>query len=129
MGFTYHGSFDGSEPIMQEFVVAADNTIAVGTLCILASGLAAVATTDSAAFVGVAVSAGGAGDTVSVIINPHAIYSVEDNNARLAGATLDIATGARGVAASSNVDLVVTQGSSATQPTLVSIAAGEHYLT
>lgn len=127
--FRWDGSIDGSEPIVQQFVVAADNTITEGTICAISSGLAAVAATNATSMAGVAVSGGGAGDVIGVIINPGAIYAVADANVRLAGATLDLATGAKGVAASSNADLRVVSGSSATQPTRVIINAGEHYLT
>lgn len=68
--------------------------------------------------------AGGADGATSIkaIVNPDAVYAVDDANARLAGATLDIAAGGMGVAASVNADLLVVAPSSAAERTLVRIA-------
>jgi len=67
--------------------------------------------------------------TYKVITDWDAVYEVYDANARVIGATLDIAgtTGAMTVAASSNVDLLVVADSTASEPTLVMIAHGEHW--
>ena len=64
-----------------------------------------------------------------VITDPDAVYSTYDQNARVAGATLDIAgtTGQMTLATSSNVDLLVVATSTATERTLVKIAHGESW--
>ena len=128
MGFEFVGTIDGSQPIILKMPVAAGNTVAVGTMVSTASGAVAVSVTNDTAIMGVAISAGGAEETVAVIMNPNAIYKVTDANARVAGAALDLATGARGVASATNTDLRVYANSSATQETFVVIATGEHYL-
>jgi hypothetical protein len=53
----------------------------------------------------------------------------DDNNARIAGATLDItgATGAQGVTTSSGKEFVVVAGVGATEETLVRINMGKHH--
>jgi len=68
-------------------------------------------------------------DVIEVIIDDDAIYAFFDANARLVGATLDLAglTGAITLAATSNVDVMVVATSDATQETLVTIAHGEHW--
>ena len=67
------------------------------------------------------------GLTVKAIINPGAIYGVEDANVRVAGATLDLASGGLGVAATSNADFIVVADSAADEPTLV-MFNNTHYL-
>jgi hypothetical protein len=64
--------------------------------------------------------------TVDVIINPNAIYSVVDANARSVGDTLDIAAGGMGVASSSNADLLVVRDSTEDELTLVTFN-GTHF--
>jgi hypothetical protein len=63
-----------------------------------------------------------------VITDEDAVYAVTDANARLKGATLDIAgaTGAQTVATSSNKEFVVVAPSSATEETLVKFNVGKH---
>lgn len=128
MGFEFMGSLDGSDPIIMEFEVNTANTVAVGTMVSITSGKVAVSATDDSAIAGVAVSGGTAGDMVGVIINPNAVYAVPDANARSAGASLDLATGARGLAAASNNDVVVYANSTAGEKTRVVIASGSHFL-
>jgi hypothetical protein len=130
-GFDYAYTIGGGEPNIQTFIVKDEAVITQGALCNLESGEADLGATNDAAFIGVALEAvdnTADGLTVRCIINPDAVYSVVDANARVAGATLDIATGAAGVAATSNADLIVIANSSASERTLVMIAPGEHYL-
>jgi hypothetical protein len=128
MGFKWYGGLNSGEPVIRKFRVKSGETIVEGMLCSLDTGEIDMAATNDSASGGVAVEGAAAGEWVHVITNPDAIYSVVDANARVAGATLDIATGAMGVAASSSVDFVVVAPSAATEPTLVVIASGEHYL-
>lgn len=128
-GFTWYGSLDGSEPIIQSFVVANDEVLSRGELVNLESGELDAGATGDTALVGIATEAvDNADDGLSckVIVNPNAIYAVEDANARVAGATLDIAAGGMGVAASSNADLLVVADSADDEPTLVTFN-GTHF--
>lgn len=131
MAFEWAYSLDGSDPIIQEFVVKASAVISYGELCNLESGEADAGATNDTAFIGAAVEDVDNtvdGHTVRVIVNRYAVYKVADANAREAGDTLDIASGALTVASSSNVDLRVVKKSSATEPTYVIIAPGEAWL-
>jgi hypothetical protein len=131
MPFEWAYSLDGSDPIIQEFVVKASAVISLGELCNLESNEADAGATNDAAFIGIAtedVDNTVDGHTVHCIVNRYAVYKCADANARLVGDTLDIATGAQGVAASSNVDLRIVKSSTATEPTYVMIAPGEHWL-
>lgn len=130
-GFDFAYLLGGGEPNIQEFVVKASEIISEGEMCSLDTGEIDAAATNDADFVGVALESVDNtvdGHTIRVIINPDAVYSVVDNNARVAGALLDLASGGMGVAADSNHDLIVIAPSSATERTLVMFAPGEHYL-
>lgn len=65
---------------------------------------------------------------IRVIVDADAVYGVYDANARLKGATLDIAgaTGAQTVATSSGKEFVVYAESTALQETLVRFNIGKH---
>ncbi len=115
-GFHFAYRLSGGDPTIQE-ILAKDT---------------ATYTRDSAALVGAVVetvSATASTTMVKVIVDADAVYAVHDANARVIGATLDIAggTGAMTVATSSNVDLMVMQTSTADEPTYVMIAHGEHF--
>lgn len=127
-GFTWAGSIDGSEPIIREFPIQNADTVSRGMIVNLESGEADPGATNDAAFLGIAladVDNTNDGLSVRVITNPGAIYSVVDANVRLAGATLDLATGGMGLAASSNADFKVWANSAADEPTLV-VFNGNH---
>lgn len=128
-GFTWCGSLDGSEPIIQKFPVKNAVVITAGEMLNLESGEADSAATNDTALIGAAVEDvdnTADGLYVHAIINPGAIYEVTDANARVAGAALDLASGAMGVTTDSNHDLLVTEASSATQPTRVTFN-GKHF--
>lgn len=121
-GFRWAGSMDGSEPIIRRFTVKAAAVLSRNEMVNLESGEVDAGATNDAAFLGVAtedVDNTADGLTVAVITNPMAIYAVEDANARVAGATLDLAAGGMGVAATSNADFKVWADSAADEPTLV----------
>jgi hypothetical protein len=129
-GFTWAGSVDGSEPIIQKFVVANDEVFSKGEMLNLESGEADAGASDDEAFIGVAthdVDNADDGEYVYAIMNPGAIYAVVDANARAAGATLDLASGGMGVTTSSNADFIVVADSAADEPTLVTFN-NTHYL-
>ena len=66
---------------------------------------------------------------VIVVTSMDAVYSVVDANARGVGDTLDIAgtTGGQTLAATSNVNFIIVQNSTATEETQVMIAPSSHY--
>lgn len=130
VGFTFQGTqVDAkAEPLIRRIPVKDEAIIPAGALVNLETGEADLAVTDDSGLLGVAVETvdnTDDGEYIHVICNSMAIYSVSDANARLMGATLDIATGALGVAASSNADLIVVEPSSATEPTKVMLKRGE----
>lgn len=135
MGFQFAYRMAGSAPTIITLPVKAGAVISMGELVNIESGEADGAATADAALCGIALHAAdnssGAGGAINVdvIIDPDAVYAVDDANARLAGATLDIASGGLGVTTTSNADLVVVAPSAATEQTLVRIVRAQHYLT
>ena len=112
----------GTAPTIQNIVVADAEVLSAGELVNLESGeLDAAATADTALVGAMVQDVNNADDGLSghVITDQDAVYSVEDNNARVIGATLDIAAGGMGVTTSSNADLIVVRTSTATERTLV----------
>lgn len=121
-GFRWAGSKDGSEPIIRQFTVKDAVVLSRGEMVNLESGEVDAGATNDTAFLGVATSDVDNTDdglTVKVITNPGAIYAVDDANARVAGATLDLASGGMGVTTTSNADFKVWADSAADEPTLV----------
>lgn len=131
-GFTFRYRLSGGAPTIQK-IVAADTSFKKGDLVNLESGQADLAVTSDANLMGavIATYAGLTAGTslVEVITDGDAVYGVTDANARAIGATLDIAgaTGAQGVAASSNKEFVVVADSTAAQETLVRVNADAHW--
>lgn len=131
MAFEWAYSLDGSDPIIQTFTVADTVVLSEGEMVNLESGEVDAGATNDTAFVGIAVSDvdnTDDGETVRCIVNRYAVYKVTDANARTVGATLDLASGGLGVAASSNADFVVVRSSTADEPTYVMITVGNHWL-
>lgn len=127
-GFRWAGSIDGSEPIIRTFTVKASEVISFGEVVVLDTGEAAAGATNSDAFLGVAAESVDNtvdGHTVDVIVNPGAIWAVDDANVRVVGVTLDLASGGMGVTTTSNADFKVWADSAADEPTLV-IWTGHH---
>lgn len=136
-GFHFAYTMSGGPPRIID-IISADTALAVGDLVNCESGNADLAATNDGALIGAVVGTAdpdaditalnGTSDKVRVISNRDAVYMVTDANARLLGATLDIAgtTGAQTLAASSNVDVVVVETSTASEPTAVMVAPGEH---
>lgn len=123
-GFKWVGSLDGSEPIIVSYPVVDTVILSRGEMVNLESGEVDAGATADTALLGIALADVDNTDDglyVKVIVNPWAIYEVEDNNARLAGATLDLATGGMGVASSSNIELKVVANSADDEPTRVMI--------
>ena len=129
-GFKWAGSYDGSEPIKVKFVIADTVVVTKGMLLNLETGEADKGASNDEAFIGVAthdIDNTADGESVEAIINPGAIYAVDDANARLAGATLDLGSDAKSVTTTSNADLIVYADSTASEPTLVCFN-NTHYL-
>lgn len=132
-GFTFRYRLSGGAPTIQVLKSKDTETLTKGDLLNMETGEVDLAATNDTAFVGVCLDTGARVDSttdVYCITDKDAVYGTTDANARLQGATLDIAgaTGAMTVAASNNVDLIVVAPSSATQETLVKFATGEHWL-
>lgn len=128
--FIFSHRLSGQAPTIQDVTIADTVVLSRGELCNLESGELTTAVTADTALVGATVEAvdnTADGLKCKVITDPDAVYSIVDANARLMGATLDIDTGALGVAASSNADLIVVKTCTADEPTLVTFA-GSHYL-
>lgn len=130
-GFHFAYRLSGGAPTIQDLLFQGTETLTRGDLVTLDTGEVDLAVTNDSALLGAVIETLSGTDSttrIRVITDPDAVYAVYDANARLAGATLDIAgtTGAMTVAASSNVDLMVVAESSASEPTLVMIAHGEH---
>lgn len=131
-GFHFAYRLGGGDPTIMEILAADTATYYKGDLVNLESGELDPAATDDSALVGAVYETVSATDSttyVKVITDADAVYAVYDANARLVGATLDLAgsAGAYTVGASSNVDLRVVANSTASEPTLVMIAHGEHW--
>jgi len=131
-GFTFRYRLSGGAPTIQDLLCKDTETLTAGDLANLETGeIDLLATADTNALGAILETAAGTDSTTrfKVITDPDAVYGVEDDNARLKGATLDVAgaTGAQTVATSSNKNFVVVAPSSATEETLVRFNVGKHH--
>lgn len=131
-GFTFRYRLSGGAPTIQDLTFKDTETLTAGDLVNLETGEIDLAATADANLVGVVLETQAGVDSTTkakVITDADAVYGVTDANARVIGATLDIAgaTGAQAVAASTNKEFVVVADSSATEETLVRINIGKHY--
>lgn len=132
-GFQWRYNLGGHPTPTVQVVKAKDTeTLTAGDLLNLETGEVDLAATGDTNLLGVCLATYAAVDSttdIRFIVNPDAVYGIVDNNARVMGATLDIAgaTGAQGVAASSNKEFVVVAPSTATEETLVRINVGKHF--
>ena len=130
-GFQFRHRMNGGNKTVLDLLVAATATLTKGDILTLSTGEVALGATNDAAFLGIALeTVAGVNSTtrIEVIADADAVYGIYDANARLVGATLDIAgtTGLMTVASSSNADLTVVAESTATEETLVMFTNGEH---
>lgn len=128
-GFVWVYNLSGGAPTIRTVTVKAAEVISKGELCSMDTGELDAAVSNDSTLLGAAVEACDNTDdglTCRVITNPDAVYEVTDANARNVGATLDIASGGLTVEASSDVDLIVVENSTATEPTRVRIVPEEH---
>lgn len=131
-GFKFRYRDNGGPPTLQPIVFKDTETITKGDTVNLETGQADLGATADVNFAGVAVETKAGTTAVTKLLvctDPDAVYGVTDANARVIGATLDVAgaTGAQGVATSSNKEFVVVADSSATEETLVRFNVGKHY--
>lgn len=131
-GFTFRERPSGAAPTIKNLTFKDTETISAGDMVNLETGEVDLGATADTNLLGVALHTVAGVDSTSkirCIVDADAVYSVTDNNARVIGATLDLAgaTGAQGVAASSNKEFVVVADSSATEPTLVRFNVGRHH--
>ena len=132
-GFTFAYRLSGGAPTIQDWLFKDTETLTKGDIVNLETGEVDLGATNDTDFVGAVLETLSGTDSttrINVITDNDAVYSVTDASARLPGATLDIAgtTGAMTIASSSNADFIVVAESTATEPTLVRIQHGEHWL-
>lgn len=130
-GFRYKYRMNGGNPTIMDLLYKDTETLSVGDIVNLESGEIDLAATGDTALLGVVLETQAGTDSTTrakVIVDGDAVYEVYDANARLKGATLDIAgtTGAQTIASSSNKEFVVHAESTATEPTLVRFNVGVH---
>ncbi len=131
-GFKYRGRRCGQPPTIQHIVFKDSETLSAGDMLNLETGQVDLGATADTNFLGVCLNtqAGTTAVTLAqVIVDEDAIYGVYDANARVKGATLDLAgaTGAQTVATSSNKEFVVfATKAAAADETLVCFNTGKH---
>ena len=151
MGFIWRYNVYGGRPLNLPFLAKDTETLTKGDIGNIESGEVDLAVTSDASLAGIiqgaanprdeknsagvptpgVVSATDSTTLITVSVSPDAVYGIKDNNARLAGALLDIsgATGAQTVAASSNTEFVVVERKRQdSDETRVMILPDSHYL-
>lgn len=132
LGFRYRFRMGGGVPTIQDLLFKDSETLTKGDILNLESGEVDLGATADTGLLGVAMETLTGVDSttrIKVMVDGDAVYGVYDANARVKGATLDIAgaTGAMTVAASSNKELVVVADSAADEETLVRFNIGKHH--
>ena len=131
-GFRFRGSKSGAPMHVQDLLFKDAEVLTKGDLVNLETGEVDLLATGDTAIVGlileVAITGVDSTTRIKVAVNGDMILGVYDANARLKGATLDVAgaTGAMTVAASSNKEFVVWAESTASEETLVVFNTGAH---
>lgn len=125
-GFRFRYRLSGDRATLKSFTVTTTATLVRGDLVNEEGGGVVLGATGDAAFVGaVQETLDGHAPTTSlrVIVDPDAVYAVDDGHDRLKGDTVDLAgvSGAQGVGPSVNMDLVVDVDSSVHEETLVRV--------
>ena len=127
--FDWVYNLSGGTPTIQTWTVKDTVVLSKGELGTADTAEVDAAASNDSTLLGACVEASdntSDGETVRIIVNPDAVYEVTDLNARNAGDTLDIAAGGLSVEASSDVDLIIVENSSATELTRVRIVPEEH---
>lgn len=130
-GFRFRYRQSGGMPTILSLTFKDTETLTAGDMVNLESGEIDLAATADTNLLGVVLETKAGTDSttvIKVIVDEDAVYGVYDPNARLLGATLDIAgaTGAQTIAASSNKEFVVVAPSAADEETLVKFNIGKH---
>ena len=148
-GFEWRYNVSGGKPLVLTFLMKDSETLTLGDLLNLETGEVDLLATGDTAAVGLFVGPDDPDDAVDrkpgtvsgtdsttvvrAIVNPDAVYAdVDDTNARLAGALLDVsgATGAQAIASASNNEfVVVARKKQSSDETLVQFTAPTHYLS
>jgi hypothetical protein len=131
-GFKYRGRLNGGPPTTQTLTFKDTETLTKGDMVNLETGEVDLGATADTALLGIALETKDGTDsttTIECIVDSDAIYGVYDANARVKGATLDLAgtTGQQTVGASSNKEFVVHEASTASEETLVRFNIGKHH--
>lgn len=134
LGFRFRYRLGGGQPTILNLLFKDNETLTKGDFVNLESGEVDLAATSDVALLGVVLETKTGVDSttlIRVIADIDAVYGVYDANARLTGATLDIAgtTGAQTVATSSNKEFVVVAPSAADEETLVKINIDAGYFS
>lgn len=130
-GFKYRYRLGGGVPTVQKLLFKDTETLSAGDIVNLETGEVDLGATADTNLLGVVLETKAGTDSttqIEVIVDADAVYAVYDANARLKGATLDLAgtTGAMTIATSSNKEFVVAAPSSADEETLVRFNIGKH---
>lgn len=148
-GFEWRYNISGGKPLVLTFLMKDSETLTLGDLLNLESGEVDLLATGDTAAVGLfmgpddpddavdrkpgTVSGTDSTTVVRAIVNPDAVYAdVDDTNARLPGALLDVsgATGAQAIASASNNEfVVVARKKQSSDETFVQFTAPTHYLS
>jgi uncharacterized protein YbcI len=130
-GFEFRYRLNGGAATTRSFVFRDTETLTRGDILNLEDGEVDLGATGDAGLLGICTETkDGIGSTtrIEVIVDGDAVYGVEDGNARVKGANLDLdgATGHQGVGESYNDELVVVAASAASEETLVRISTRKH---
>jgi uncharacterized protein YbcI len=127
-GFTFRYRLNGDQPTIRWFPRGSKGgELTGGDMLTLGSGKVSLGEGGAGDLLGVLLES--ANDTKArVITDGDAVYGVDDDNARIKGATLELTggSGAQGVAEGSNGDLEVVIDCSAAEETLIRIKVGRH---
>lgn len=130
-GFRFRGRKSGGPATIQDILCKDNETLSKGDMANLETGEIDLGATADTNLLGVIMETQAGVDSTTrfkVIVDEDAIYGVYDPNARLKGATLDLAgtTGQQTIATSSNKEFVVWAESAADEETLVTFNVGKH---
>jgi uncharacterized protein YbcI len=131
-GFAFRYRLSGDRATLKSVTVKNTAILARGDMVNETDGGFELGATGDTAFVGAAqetLDGYGSTTAIKVIVDADAVYAVHDGHDRLKGDTLDLAglSGAQGVAAGVNMDLIVDVDSSASEETLVRFNGAAHY--
>ncbi len=127
-GFELAYTLHGGDAHKLQLAIKSGEAVVAGTMVQLDAGEAAVGAAAAADHLGVCTGVDPHTGKAVVVVDPQAVYRVTDASARALGATLDLASGARGITTSSQATLIVAGLSPAGASTLVKFAGAHHAL-